>query len=422
MPTPALPRDSGSDRAWKRALGALTNPSAPSAPFGYTRPSVAASADGGAPPVPMALQFELREQLPRTLERWSGPSARTVTAPVAGSTGYRLGVRPVMRGGSGKWVKGSLSWTNLSHQGNRLNLSAAHHDWFSQFAALHRAVRALYYGQETDWLYLDEFTSPLLWNLFSEAKRLGISLIGTSKGAEVHIGSRAEISLDATSIDPGGGAADSAAGLRVSTIVSIDGAAYPPEFTAPIGDHGLYGYLPSSPTVFTLAPTGLPLTAAQRGLLGRPATVDVPPSDVAEFLSEDFPELSRLVSITSTDASVRFPAALPPVLVLTAHYRPRHILQLDWVWEYRRGSLTTRVACDGHAAHVRGADTARPAVPISARLAVLLRYTRRARRRPPTAISTLRMRSSDAPSLPSPRSRRPSSRRADRLNRCRPPR
>ncbi|MGO4103341.1 DEAD/DEAH box helicase [Leifsonia sp. YAF41] len=347
MPTPATPTDSGGDRAWKRAIGALTNPSAPSAPFGYTRASSTASASGDSPPVPMALQFELREQLPRTLERWSGPSARTVTEPVAGSSSYRLGVRPVMRGASGKWVKGSLSWTNLSHQGNRLNLLAAHHEWFSQFAALHRAVRALYYGQETDWLYLDEFTSPLLWNLFAQARRLDIVLVGTSKDVEVRIGSEAEVSLDAIATTPPGtarpGTTPPATGVTVSTIVRIDGRAYPPEFTAPIGDHGLYGYAPASPTVFALAPTGPALTEAQRGLLGREATVQVPADDVAEFMHDDFPELSRFVTITSSDASVEFPAALPPVLVLTASYRPRHILQLDWAWEYRRGSLATRV-------------------------------------------------------------------------------
>ena len=303
-PAPPAPAD------WKTALGELTEqPRASEAGFDL-------------PESPLALQFELREQTPRTRDRWRGPTATTATSRVDG-TEYRLGVRPAIRSSAGNWVRGNVTWNSLGFQTNRLTLNADHQRWFAQFVALYRATtRDVYTGQDTDWIYLDEFHSALLWRMLDEAAVLGIDFIGAKKDVVVTIGGRAEIHLEAVRDDD----------LRLRPVLTIDGAELAPESAGTIADHGVYTTT-FYPTVVTVAPTATPLTAKQRGLLGRDATVVIPSSDVDEFLSEYYPVLRRTIEITSADDSVELPHLLPPVLVLTATFGKKQSLALAWSWE-----------------------------------------------------------------------------------------
>src|ERR1700712_5480645 len=121
----------------------------------------------------MGMQFEVREFVARSREQWRGPLSQTAKAPQPGDDTInrpprRLAVRPVMKNHVGTFVKGNVSWSTFTHHANRLNLNPTQLRWFAQFAALHRATRELYTGQDADWLYLDDFTSPLLWHLFDE--------------------------------------------------------------------------------------------------------------------------------------------------------------------------------------------------------------------------------------------------------------
>ncbi len=309
---------------WKRIAGpaeaAVEAPGSPTA--------------GGAP-VSMGLQFELREQTPRTNERWRGPTARAVTTVRPGHGELRLGVRPVILSARGSWVRTNVSWNQLGFHLNRLNLNPEHHRWLSQVLALHRAVRGVYTGQEADWLYLDDFTSPLLWTLFDEAAVIGLHLVGSKKDARVTVGRTARLGLDAST-----DAVD--AGLRLATRLLIDGEAHPAEHAGAIGSHGLYTWELGARPQLTLAPADRPLSPEQLRLLGMPGTVDVPECDVAEFLSVFYPALRHALPVTSTDASVHFPEADPPELVLTARFRPKQALELEWHWEHREGARVTR--------------------------------------------------------------------------------
>jgi superfamily II DNA or RNA helicase len=288
---------------------------------------------------PLALQFELREQTPRTVDRWRGPTARRASPRFeeAGAT-YRLGVRPVTRGKSGKWTRQGITWSTLPHQTYRLGLDPAQLRWFLQFVALHRSTRVTYLGQDADWLYLDEFMSPLLWPLLSQAAALGIELVG-SQDATVHLADRADLRLDLR--------LDTAAtsgperDIRLVTVLDIDGAAQSPETAGPIGDHGLYTY--TSGLSITMAPAAGPLTDDQLRLVGRPAEVVIPTQDVAEFMTSYYPRLRRGIEFTSVDGSVELPELLPPTLVLTATYAPKHTLKLDWHFEYSIGGHELRV-------------------------------------------------------------------------------
>ncbi|TFC27747.1 DEAD/DEAH box helicase [Cryobacterium sp. MDB1-18-2] len=327
----------------------------------------AATSPGTAAPTAMGLQFELRELTPRTDERWRGPTAQTVTSLRGGHGTLRLGVRPVVLNARGNWVRGSVTWNQLSFHVNRLALNPEHKRWLSELWALNRAVRGVYTSQEADWLYLDDFESSLLWAHLGEARRLGIALVGTKKGATVTVAAEAVVALDVTQSPSETAAtapAESAPGLRLTTTLTIDGDAQPPAQAGAIGSHGVYVYAqtppasstptstkspPRSPALalsFLLAPTRGPLGPEQSRLLGVPATVAVPASETAEFLGDFYPSLRHALPVTSTDASVSFPAAAAPVLVLTVRFLPKQALSLAWDWEYREGRAVTRVPLD----------------------------------------------------------------------------
>lgn len=290
----------------------------------------------------LGLQFELREQTPRTLDRWRGPTARTARASAAGESTYRLGVRPVIRGKSGGWTRQNVTWTTLPHQVNRLGLDEAQHRWFLQFAALHRSTRVTFLGQDADWLYLDEFVGPVLWPLLADAERLGIAMLG-SRGGTVQIGEHAAIRLD-LALDPvledsalEDGSAEADGDLLLTTVLEIDGVAFAPRSSAAIGDHGLYAYAFAPTPSITLAPTDVALTPEHKQLLGQETPVRVPADDIAEFLAVYYPRLRRTIDVSSDDESVELPELLPPILVLTATYAPKHVLKLDWHWEFDGG-------------------------------------------------------------------------------------
>ncbi|MEC5184800.1 superfamily II DNA or RNA helicase [Cryobacterium sp. MP_3.1] len=320
-PTPPSPGAAD----WKSAVEALTGP----ATAEPTLPPIAEP--GGGDRTAMGLLFELREQTPRTNDRWRGATAVRASAGRARTGAIRLGVRPVLRSDSGKWVKSTITWSNVGYQLNRQNLNVEQHRWFCQFVPLHRVDRPVYNGQDTEWLYLDEFESPLLWHLLAEAQRLGIGLTGSHKDAAVTVAATASVLLDAVQTPEA---------LTLSPVLSIDGRRHPIGDAGALGDHGVYAYRLGADAAIVLAPSLEPLSAEQRRLLGgtgdraavQPGLV-VPAGEVDEFLREYYPTLRRSLPIVSTDASIEFPPPPPPVLVHTVSFEPKQAVRLDWQWQ-----------------------------------------------------------------------------------------
>jgi superfamily II DNA or RNA helicase len=308
---------------WKSAMAALTG-----APGG---------ASAGASATPLALQFELRMQMPRTRDRWRGPTAATATTRVPGGE-YRLGVRPAIRSAAGNWVRGNVTWNSLGFQAHRLELRSEHQRWFAQFVALYRATtRDVYTGQDVDWLYLEEFHSPLLWEMLDDAARLDIELIGGKKDATVTVGSRARLTLDAVRSDDG---------VTLAPRLDLDGLPLPVAEAGAVGDHGVY-VASLSPSRIVLAPTAGVLTADRLRLLGQ-QPLEVPAAELDEFFTEYYPRLSRSVDVTSADRSVELPQLVPPVLVLTVTFGKKQTIKLLWNWEYVQGTGTIRLPLAGH--------------------------------------------------------------------------
>jgi superfamily II DNA or RNA helicase len=295
------------------------------------------ASDAGAPgPVPMALQFEVRERATRSHDRWRGPtstSASPRSSPAVVAT-RRLGVRPVVRSAStGAWVRNNLTWGTVVHQANRMNLDAEQHRWFAEFAAVQRASRATYTGQDLDWIYLDEFASPLLWHLLDEAVRLGIAMVGVKKDASVAVAGRASVALDASADDSGD--------LTLAPSVALDDTEVSADSVGPIGTHGIYSYALSPRFSVALAPFESPLTDEQRRLVfdGASRAIHVPRTEVSEFLADYYPRLRRLLPVTSSDESVALPEQAKARLVLTAVFEPKGRLRISWGWRYGGAKL-----------------------------------------------------------------------------------
>ena len=301
--------------SWKKAVAALTD----------------AALVGVSPDTPMGLQFELRELIPRSRSRWNGPSAATATASPTTGAALRLAVRPVIRSATGNWIRANITWNSLGYQANRLDLAGEHQRWFNQFAALHRSSREGFSGQEADWLYLDDFQSPLLWALLNDASELGIALVTGKKETSVSLGTVASVSIDAH--------LDSS--LTLSGAVTIDGVAHSIRASGAIGDHGLYSWRFDPRPSFILAAASAPLTPEQRALIERPEPVTVPAVDVAEFLTDFYPKLSRSIEVTSRDESVLFPKVVAPELVITVTFLAKQSLKVtcEWLYGVNRRSL-----------------------------------------------------------------------------------
>ncbi len=352
--------------SWKAALEALT--------ARETAAPGAHSIDGIRGRTAMALQFELRELTPRTPDRWNGPTAKKAAPTWTGHADYRLAVRPVIRSGTTGWTKSTLTWANVTHQLNRLALDPEQHRWFCQFVPLHRASTEAQLGQEVDWLYLDDFASPLLWHLLGEARRLGIELVSTTKGVSVLVGAEAEVTLDAVRV--AAATAPDAPGLQLVPRVTIDARTHAIAATAAIGDHGVYCYeagiegapsrstgpgtgraaAPNRGAAFVLAPTRERLSPEQRRLVGDARTLAVPAGEVEEFLGDYYPRMRRSIPITSSDGSVGFPPPAAPVLVLTATFEPKQTLRLAWHLEYAEGREARRMPLPTLAEPASGTD------------------------------------------------------------------
>ncbi|PJJ65164.1 DEAD/DEAH box helicase [Compostimonas suwonensis] len=319
--TPAQP-------GWKTVMTALT--ARPPASASRHAPGRTAERAPGQTS-PMGLQFEVREHTERERDRWLGPVVKAATAQARRGPRH-LGVRPVMRNDKGNWVRGNLGWNSFAHQSHQLNLNPEHRLWFAQFAAVQRADRALYPNHDPEWLYLDDFASPLLWRLLDDASELGIPLLGSKKDTVVTIGRQAVVGLDAARAPDGE--------VRLTPVLAVDGQRHGASEAGAIGTHGVYLYELAPTIAFTLAPTSRPIPDEQRALLSPAQPLVVPAADLGAFLDDYYPRLRQVIEVTSTDGSVELPQIAPPVLVLTATFQAKQALRLDWAWQY--GDETSR--------------------------------------------------------------------------------
>lgn len=304
--------------AWQQSLQQLLTPHA-GAPKG------ASGASAKNPQAHMGLQFELQDTTLSAHQQWA-PGSGVGQQKVA-SRRWRLGVRPMVRTGAERWVRGNLRWNTISFKTYGLNLDPEQHRWFCQFVPLYRANGQLYFGEDNDWLYLDEFSSSLLWPLLAEAKKLGVALIGTRTNTRITLLEPAKVSLAASTTPEGIELAPSMLIGDVRFTLDAESAA------GSIGNHGVYGANEDHNQIFLgRVPGGL--SASELVMLHHPDPVTVPNDESEEFFSRVYPRLARKLRVTSQDAGIELPAVLPPKLVSRIRYGSRENVEIDWTFDY----------------------------------------------------------------------------------------
>ncbi|WP_198414274.1 DEAD/DEAH box helicase [Cryobacterium cryoconiti] len=282
--------------AWRSALAPLARPV--SAPALDTR---------------LALQFQL---LAPENGRFAGrPGLR------------RLAARPVMMGKQGKWIRGSITWENLTTDGS---LDRGQLRVLSALYALQYADRPYYFGA-TQWIPVDAFPDRALWTLLDDAANAGLPLIAATLEQHPVLVSPVPASLE---LD----IRRSADGLTLRPTLLLGDESHLPGTFGFIGDpaHGVYTWAPhagsDSPQI-TLAPLAGEISR-ELTAMATSAGINVPRSDEADFLAEFYPFLRNRVTVTSRDLSFALPETPQPVLALTITHQTDARITLHWAWHY----------------------------------------------------------------------------------------
>lgn len=362
-PVSAPPPDEG----WRAQLRKLTELPAQQEPD----PDHAA----GDPATPLALQFEVREMISRTLDHWNGPTSRSVKpGQEPGSGEFQLGTRPALRTKRG-WARGTLTWSNIGHQGGRLNLDPEQQRWFRQFFALHRAATTITVGQDASWVYLDDFVSPALWAMLKQAAELNIPLLSAGTHEPVLVHDEAQLLIDASVLGTGNRAGPDAGGMQLRPRLLLDGKQIAMRDTGVIGSHGLYLAGRGAERVVHLAPVAggvseqeAALLRAGSGVFAGPGAADlparsdlpaaasaatervsnppllvVPAAEHAAFLAGGLTVLRAGFTVESSDGSVVLPVPRPATAVLTVAWQRGHRLSLNWAVDTGPGQQQPRL-------------------------------------------------------------------------------
>jgi len=327
--------DSGPACPHAVALVLATMPASPAPPAARRIPSwersLAPLVQGGGPQLPaeqaeVALQFELLDIPP------AGGSTRR-RAP-------RIGLRPVLPGRNGGWVRTGISWTNLSY---------ARHSPSGAYARQTRLLQELlklaahdsggyYYHQPT--VLLETIHSRRVWDLLAEAGELGLPLVQTGKWAR-------PVTLLAEPAQVGLGVRRDAAGLELEPRLLAGGAEIVAGSSLLLGEpaHGIAWWQTLDEAepqpkdrVLRLAPLAGTVDPDVRRLLGG-GSLRVPSRDEDRFLRDYYPVLRRRVSVVPADRSVHLPQAHPPVLAVTVERLDGHRVAVSWEWVYALGEV-----------------------------------------------------------------------------------
>lgn len=282
----------------------------------------------------LGLQFELRD-----LEtRLGGRFGRTQSSRRRAE--HRLGMRPVEYNPvTGRWLRGDLSWSRFGRPDHLGDYYAPHFELLRELQALRLGTGSGYWNGNDPWLYLDEFTSPLLWTLLGAAGPLGLELVAVRRGTGVTLAEgTAVVGLGALPAET------DSEGLRLVPTLTVGGVALPTDHAGTIGDHGAYTVVRTGKDeeLIVLAQSEARLGDRERALLGTPEGVEIPAADRESFLAEFYPDLARSVTLTADDG-VDLPPVEPPLLVLTATFEPRDVLRLAWHWEYPTGDAVRQL-------------------------------------------------------------------------------
>ncbi|MFJ4171854.1 SNF2-related protein [Paenarthrobacter sp. NPDC089714] len=331
----ARPDQAGTRPAWELALNRL-----------IAKPGPTQSPAG----TQLALQFEVEEPAAHFSYTGRRDPVRSVR---------QLKVRPMMMGAKGKWIRGDVSWNNLSYVSFRREFNETQVEWLQTFLAAHGSPNGRQQPSGAMWLSLNDFTGKNLWVLLDEATKAGIPLIHAAGSEPVRVESQpAVVGLSlarqsAARPDANGttnGRHDG--GLQLAPSVTVGGEEV---------DAGTVGFLgkPANGIFFTQSGAEtLPGVTAQKNLITLApidggisdellefvtdgSTLQIPAEDESRFLTSFYPKLRQSTPVQAADESVELPTLAVPTLSLLANYGNDHKVRLHWEWHYTSGTLVT---------------------------------------------------------------------------------
>ncbi|MCL2770170.1 MAG: SNF2 family helicase [Solirubrobacterales bacterium] len=300
----------------------------------------------------------------------------------AESRTWRLMARLMRQGARGRWINGSLTWSDLdTWRFREAQLRPDHAALARELWAMYLAhkERGYYHYSADKALDLGECDSARLWALLRDATRVGVPLIhGHVKLGEVRV-EPGELVIDVTTegpderptvraalwvhgrpahhLDPllflGVGGHGVVCAERPPEALAAGGAAAnggAPNSAGPnsagphsAGPHGagLHGAGPEAGRLWLVhleRPAPEPL---QRMLLGG-QVLEVPAGELSRFAEQLCPELRHLATVVSSDGSFTVPEISAPALVLRARHGADHTLDVGWEWAYQVGGATRR--------------------------------------------------------------------------------
>ncbi|AMT92721.1 helicase SNF2 [Brevibacterium linens] len=273
---------------------------------------------------PVALGFELVQVIRRT---WFEAQHSVVLDKddVTPGANPSLAIRPLMLSESGNWVKKSLSWRTIDRMARQFDIDPAHQEWFTQLAGLRTRGKTDFTPDGAAY-HLGDFRTSLLWDHFTQGKRLGIEFVGINPAMTIRIGHNAKAAIDIRR---------SQNRLHVQTRATIDEREYAPGLIKPIWTHGFFGIDVTSGFTVTLAPAEAPTKESALPVLQSPGPITIPEAETEEFFAEYYPQLRSSAEVISSDATVAFPQYGRPRLVVFAAFGAGDKLSLRWYWEYQ---------------------------------------------------------------------------------------
>ncbi|WP_347108572.1 DEAD/DEAH box helicase [Paenarthrobacter sp. S56] len=316
--------------AWELALNRL-----------ITQPGPAHSPAG----TQLALQFEVEEPA----AHFSYTGRRDPVHSIR-----QLKVRPVMMGAKGKWIRGDVSWNNLSYISFRREFNESQVEWLQTFLASHGSPNGRQQPAGAMWLSLNDFAGKNLWALLDETRKVGLPLIHSAGSEPVRIESRPAVvglslaRLDANGTD--GGKPDG--GLQLAPSVTVGGEEVDPGTVGFLGKpaHGIFYTQSGTETLpgvaqqknlITLAPIEGSLSDELLDFVTEGSTLQIPAEDESRFLTSYYPKLRQSTPVQAADESVELPTLAVPTLSLLANYGNDHKVRLHWEWHYTSGTLVT---------------------------------------------------------------------------------
>ena len=113
----------------------------------------------------------------------------------------RVGLRPVVRGRKGGWIRTGISWDKISLEHLRqLGPRADHLRLLREINLLHSLTTGpRYYSYDLAYRYLDGIGSRRIWDLLGEARAAGLEIVQSGRGQlpVTVLDGRAEIVLEA---------------------------------------------------------------------------------------------------------------------------------------------------------------------------------------------------------------------------------